>query len=95
MDFGVVSMFSAREGCTQSQTFNEWFGLVRLAEDSGLDTFWFGESHFRPHRAVMASPLIGASAAVLSDPATELRHHDERHLSELRLHVCVERGETL
>ena len=63
MDFGLFSMFSAREGCTQSQTFDEWFGLVRLAEDSGLDTFWFGESHFRPQRAVMASPLIGASAA--------------------------------
>ena len=63
MDFGLFSMFSAREGFTQSETFNEWFGLVRLAEDAGLDTFWFGESHFRPHRAVMASPLIGASAA--------------------------------
>lgn len=63
MDFGLFSMFSTREGSTQSQIFDEWFGLVRLAEDSGLDTFWFGESHFRPHRAVMASPLIGASAA--------------------------------
>ena len=63
MDFGLFSMFSAREGSTQSQIFDEWFGLVRLAEDTGLDTFWFGESHFRPQRAVMASPLIGASAA--------------------------------
>lgn len=63
MDFGLFSMFSAREGSTQSQIFDEWFGLVRLAEDSGLDTFWFGESHFRSNRAVMASPLIGASAA--------------------------------
>jgi len=63
MDFGLFSMFSTREGSTQSQVFDEWFGLVRLAEDAGLDTFWFGESHFRPHRAVMASPLTGASAA--------------------------------
>ena len=36
---------------------------MRLAEDSGLDTRWFGGTHFRPQRAVMASPLIGASAA--------------------------------
>ena len=36
---------------------------MRLAEDSGLDTCWFGGTHFRPQRAVMASPLTGASAA--------------------------------
>lgn len=63
MDFGMFSMFTTREGDTQGDTFREWFSLVRLAEDAGLDTFWFGESHFRPHRAVLASPLIGASAA--------------------------------
>jgi alkanesulfonate monooxygenase SsuD/methylene tetrahydromethanopterin reductase-like flavin-dependent oxidoreductase (luciferase family) len=62
MDFGIFSMFSAREGRTQAQVFQEWFDLVQVAEDTGIDTFWLGESHFRPNRAVLASPLIGASA---------------------------------
>ena len=62
MDFGVFSMFTTRVGATQAQTFREWFDLVQLCEDSGLDTFWLGESHFRPERAVLASPLVGASA---------------------------------
>jgi alkanesulfonate monooxygenase SsuD/methylene tetrahydromethanopterin reductase-like flavin-dependent oxidoreductase (luciferase family) len=62
MDFGIFSMFTTREGRTQSQVFQEWFDLVQMAEDLGIDTFWLGESHFRPHRAVLASPLIGASA---------------------------------
>jgi alkanesulfonate monooxygenase SsuD/methylene tetrahydromethanopterin reductase-like flavin-dependent oxidoreductase (luciferase family) len=62
MDFGIFSMFTTREEGTQSQAFQEWFNLVQVAEDMGLDTFWLGESHFRPNRAVLASPLIAASA---------------------------------
>jgi alkanesulfonate monooxygenase SsuD/methylene tetrahydromethanopterin reductase-like flavin-dependent oxidoreductase (luciferase family) len=62
MDFGIFSMFTTREGRTHSQAFKEWFHLVQVAEDLGIDTFWLGESHFRPNRAVLASPLIGASA---------------------------------
>jgi alkanesulfonate monooxygenase SsuD/methylene tetrahydromethanopterin reductase-like flavin-dependent oxidoreductase (luciferase family) len=62
MDFGIFSMFTTREGRTQSQVFQEWFELVQVAEDMGLDTFWLGESHFRRNRAVLASPLVGASA---------------------------------
>jgi alkanesulfonate monooxygenase SsuD/methylene tetrahydromethanopterin reductase-like flavin-dependent oxidoreductase (luciferase family) len=62
MDFGIFTMFSTREGRSQSQVFQEWFDLVQVAEDMGLDTLWLGESHFRPNRAVLASPLVGASA---------------------------------
>ncbi len=62
MDFGIFTMFSTREGATQFQTFQEWLNLVQVAEDVGLDTVWLGESHFRPQRAVLASPLVGASA---------------------------------
>jgi alkanesulfonate monooxygenase SsuD/methylene tetrahydromethanopterin reductase-like flavin-dependent oxidoreductase (luciferase family) len=62
VDFGLFSMFTTREGHTQAQTFQEWFKLVQVAEDMGIDTFWLGESHFRPNRAVLASPLIAASA---------------------------------
>jgi len=62
MDFGIFTMFSTREGSTQSQIFQEWLRLVQVAEDAGLDTLWLGESHFRPQRAVLASPLVGAAA---------------------------------
>ena len=62
MDFGIFTMFTTREDGSQFDAFQEWFGIVQAAEDLGLDTFWIGESHFRPERAVMAAPLIGASA---------------------------------
>lgn len=62
MDFGIFTMFSARETSTQHEIFHEWFDLVEVAEEMGMDTFWLGESHFRPNRAMLASPLIGASA---------------------------------
>jgi alkanesulfonate monooxygenase SsuD/methylene tetrahydromethanopterin reductase-like flavin-dependent oxidoreductase (luciferase family) len=62
MDFGIFTMFSTREGLSQAQVFQEWLGLVQVAEESGVDTLWLGESHFRPQRAVLASPLVGASA---------------------------------
>src|SRR5215470_13404877 len=62
MDFGLFTMFSTREGASQFHTFQEWFKLAQVAEDLGLDTLWLGESHFRPQRAVLASPLVAASA---------------------------------
>jgi hypothetical protein len=62
MDFGIFTMFTVREDGTQAEAFREWFGIVQAAEEMGLDTFWIGESHFRPERAVMSAPLIGASA---------------------------------
>ena len=37
MDFGIFTMFNTREGFTQSQTFKEWFDVVQLAEDVGID----------------------------------------------------------
>lgn len=62
MDVGIFTMFTVREGSSQFDAFEEWFRLIQQAEDQGIDTFWIGESHFRPERAVMASPLVGASA---------------------------------
>ena len=62
MDFGIFTMFSSRENSTQHQIFKEWFDVALVAEEIGIDTFWLGESHFRPNRAMLASPLIGASA---------------------------------
>jgi alkanesulfonate monooxygenase SsuD/methylene tetrahydromethanopterin reductase-like flavin-dependent oxidoreductase (luciferase family) len=65
MDFGIFSMFTTSEGLTQAQVFKEWFDLVRVPEDLGIDTFWLGESHFRPNRALLASP---SSAPARSPP---------------------------
>ena len=62
MDFGIFTMFSTRDGVTQFHTFQEWFALLQEAEALGLDTVWLSESHFRPQRAILAFPLIGASA---------------------------------
>ncbi len=62
MNFGIFTMFTVREGASQADAFKEWFDLAQTAEDMEMDTFWIGESHFRPERAVMAAPLIGASA---------------------------------
>ena len=42
MDFGLFTMFSTREGASQFHTFQEWFDLVQVAEDMGLDTLWLG-----------------------------------------------------
>jgi len=62
MDFGIFTMFSAREGSSQAQVFQEWFDLMQVAEEVGLDTLWLGESHFRPNRGVLSSPLVVASS---------------------------------
>ncbi len=62
MNFGIFSMFTVREDATQADAFKEWFDLAQTAEDLEMDTFWIGESHFRPERAVMSAPLIGAGA---------------------------------
>lgn len=62
INFGVFTMFNTREGRPHVEAFREWLGLAQLADEMGMDTFWLGESHFRPHRAVLTSPLVGACA---------------------------------
>ncbi len=62
MNLGMFSMFTLRDGASQAETFHEWLGLAELAEEAGLDTVWLGESHFRPQRAVLSSPLVVAAA---------------------------------
>lgn len=37
MDWGIFTMFNVREGATQAQTFKEWFDLVQVAEEKGVD----------------------------------------------------------
>ena len=62
MDFGMFTMYMVRENAPQIEAFREWMTLIELAEDVGLDSVWLGETHFRPQRAVLASPLVVAGA---------------------------------
>jgi alkanesulfonate monooxygenase SsuD/methylene tetrahydromethanopterin reductase-like flavin-dependent oxidoreductase (luciferase family) len=62
MDFGMFTMYMVREGAPQIEAFREWMKLIELAEEVGLDSVWLGETHFRPQRAVLASPLVVAGA---------------------------------
>ena len=62
MNFGMFTDFHVRGGATQAEAFDESFGLVIEAENLGFDTVWLAEHHFSPERAVLASPMIVASA---------------------------------
>ena len=62
MDFGVFLDFAARKGATPNTIFRESFELVDLAEETGLDTVWLGESHFNPNRSVLSAPIVVASS---------------------------------
>ena len=62
MDFGLFNQFNIREGADYHATLKEWLDLAVESEKSGMDSFWFGETHFRPNRSMLSSPLIGARA---------------------------------
>ena len=51
MDFGINVDFAVRQGCTHDEAFRESMAVVDLAEETGLDTVWLGEGHFRPGRS--------------------------------------------
>ncbi len=62
MDFGLFNQFNIREGAGYHATLKEWLDLAVESEKLGMDSFWLGETHFRPNRTMLSSPLIGASA---------------------------------
>ena len=62
MEFGSFMEFHVRPGNSQADAFEESFAHVQQAEAQGLHGVWLAESHFSPDRAVLASPLIIASA---------------------------------
>lgn len=64
MDFGVFLDFVLRAGGTPEAAFRESMDLVSLAESSGLDTVWLGETHFNPGRSVLSAPIVVASSIV-------------------------------
>jgi alkanesulfonate monooxygenase SsuD/methylene tetrahydromethanopterin reductase-like flavin-dependent oxidoreductase (luciferase family) len=62
MDFGMFTDFHVRPGTTQAGAFEESFNQVLAAEELGVDSVWLAEHHFSPDRAVLASPMVIASA---------------------------------
>ncbi len=62
MNFGMFTDFHVRGGNSQAQAFDESFAQIMEAEEMGFDTVWLAEHHFSPERAVLASPMIIASA---------------------------------
>ena len=62
MNFGLFTDFHVRSGKSQAEAFDESFAQVMEAERLGFDTVWLAEHHFSPERAVLASPMVIASA---------------------------------
>ena len=62
MDFGMFTDFHIRPGMTQAQAFDESFNQVEAAEKLGMDSVWLAEHHFSPDRALLAAPIVIASA---------------------------------
>ena len=62
MDFGIFMDFYSTQGLTQNEVFKQAFELVDLAEETGLDSVWLGESHFNPNRSVLSAPIVVASS---------------------------------
>ena len=62
MNFGMFTDFHVRENLNQVEAFDESFKQVLAAEEFGFDTVWLAEHHFSPERAVLASPMVIASA---------------------------------
>ncbi len=62
MNFGMFTDFHVRVGKSQAEAFDESFAQVMEAERMGFDTVWLAEHHFSPERAVLASPMVIASA---------------------------------
>ena len=62
MDFGMFTDFHIRPGMTQAEAFDESFNQVEAAEKLGIDSVWLAEHHFSPDRALLAAPIVIASA---------------------------------
>jgi alkanesulfonate monooxygenase SsuD/methylene tetrahydromethanopterin reductase-like flavin-dependent oxidoreductase (luciferase family) len=62
VEFGIFLEFECPGERTETQAFDDAFGLVDAAEALGLDAVWLAELHVAPGRSVLASPLIIASA---------------------------------
>jgi len=76
MDFGIFMDFYSTRGLTQNEVFKEAFDLVDLAEETGLDSVWLGESHCNPDRSALSAPIVVAgsiSARTKPSPPSSIR----------------------
>ena len=62
MDFGIFMDFLATYSDNQADVFRDAFELVDLAEETGLDSVWLGETHFNPARSVLSAPIVVAGS---------------------------------
>jgi alkanesulfonate monooxygenase SsuD/methylene tetrahydromethanopterin reductase-like flavin-dependent oxidoreductase (luciferase family) len=62
MHFGIFMEFESRQERSQTEAFQEGFGLVEAADRWGLDGVWLGEMHFNPARSVLGAPIVVASS---------------------------------
>jgi alkanesulfonate monooxygenase SsuD/methylene tetrahydromethanopterin reductase-like flavin-dependent oxidoreductase (luciferase family) len=62
MDFGIFMDFLATHSPNQADVFRDAFELVDLAEETGLDSVWLGETHFNPTRSVLSAPIVVAGS---------------------------------
>ena len=68
MDFGIFMDFYSTRGLTQNEVFKEAFDLVDLAEETGLDSVWLGESHCNPdHSALSARTKPSPPSSIRAD----------------------------
>ncbi len=62
MNFGMFTDFHVRKGNSQAEAFDESFAQIVEADQMGFDTVWLAEHHFSPERALLAAPMVIASA---------------------------------
>src|ERR1700693_2343828 len=62
MEFGMFHEFQRTPGQTEEEAFAESFEQVDAAERWGLDVMWLAGLHTPRERAVLASPLMLATA---------------------------------
>jgi alkanesulfonate monooxygenase SsuD/methylene tetrahydromethanopterin reductase-like flavin-dependent oxidoreductase (luciferase family) len=62
MEFGLFTEFQCPPGMGETAAFDESMAQMTAAEAMGFDAVWLAELHFQKDRAVLASPLVVASA---------------------------------
>jgi len=65
MEFGVFHEFPSLDNRSDSEAFDEAFGIIDGAERWGLDVMWLAELHFDPLRSVLSAPMCIASAIAM------------------------------
>src|SRR5437763_13626727 len=62
MEFGIFHEFGSTRAASQAEAFAQSVAAIAAAEAWALDAIWLAEIHMNPTRALVAAPLIVASA---------------------------------